>query len=103
MKACGEKADLRWLTAWQYFCVAKGERHCVSAVAFMVAGGGFVPQSLIHSVQLTDSTMVRNAEKGDKGELFIQSSFSFRHRHEQKQWRGPKVQRAKIASQTQVS
>jgi hypothetical protein len=42
----------------------------------LVAGGGFVPQSLIDSVQLTDSTMVRNAKKGDKGELFIQFSFS---------------------------
>ena len=28
--------------------------------------------------------MVRNAEKGDKGGLFIQFSFSFRHRHEQR-------------------
>ena len=27
----------------------------------LVAGGGFVPQSLIDSVQLIDSTMVRNA------------------------------------------
>ncbi len=40
-------------------------------------GGGFVPQSLIDSVQLADSTMVRNAKKGDKGEFFIQFSFSF--------------------------
>ena len=52
----------------------------------LVAGGGFVPQSLIDSVQLTDSTMVRNAKKGDKGDLFIQFSFSFGHRHEQKRW-----------------
>ena len=40
-------------------------------------GGGFVPQSLIDSVQLTDSTMVRNAKKGHKGNFFIQFSFSF--------------------------
>jgi hypothetical protein len=40
-------------------------------------GGGFVPQSLIDSVQLTDSTMVRNAKKGHKGKFIIQFSFSF--------------------------
>jgi hypothetical protein len=33
-------------------------------------------QSLIDSVQLTDSTMVRNAKKGHKGNFFIQFSFS---------------------------
>jgi hypothetical protein len=44
----------------------------------MVAGGGFVPQSLIDRVQLTDSTMVRNAKKGHKGKFFIQFSFRVR-------------------------
>ena len=43
----------------------------------MVAGSGSVPQSLIDSVQLADSTMVRNARKGHKGKFFIQFSFSF--------------------------
>ncbi len=43
----------------------------------MVAGGGFVPQSLIDSSELTDSTIVRNAKKGQKGNFFIQFSFSF--------------------------
>jgi hypothetical protein len=42
----------------------------------LVAEGGFVPQSLVDSVQLTDSTMVRNAKKGYKGEFFILFSFS---------------------------
>jgi hypothetical protein len=42
----------------------------------LVAGGGFVPQSHIDSVQLTDSTIVRNAKKGYKGKSFIQFSFS---------------------------
>lgn len=42
----------------------------------MVAGGGFVPQALIDSVQLADSTMDRNAKKGRIGKLFIQFSFS---------------------------
>jgi hypothetical protein len=42
----------------------------------MVAGGGFVPQSLTDSSELADSTMVRNAEKGYKGMSFIQFSFS---------------------------
>ena len=41
----------------------------------LVAGGGFVPQSLIESSELIDSTMVRNAENGYKGKLFIQFSF----------------------------
>ncbi len=44
----------------------------------MVAGAGFVPQSLIDSSELTDSTIVRNAKNGDKGKFFIQFSFSFR-------------------------
>ena len=39
--------------------------------------GGFVPQSPIDSVQLADSTMVRNAKKGHKGNFFIHFSFSF--------------------------
>ena len=43
----------------------------------LVAGGGFVPESLIDSVQLADSTMVRNAKKGHKGNSFIQFSFRF--------------------------
>src|SRR5712691_5089531 len=42
----------------------------------LVAGGGFVPQSYIDSVQLTDSTIVPNAKKGYKGKSFIQFSFS---------------------------
>jgi hypothetical protein len=40
-------------------------------------GGGFVPQSLTDSLELTDSTMVRNAKNGYKGNFFIQFSFSF--------------------------
>jgi hypothetical protein len=43
----------------------------------LVAEGGFVPQSLIDSSELTDSTIVRNAKNGDKGKFFIQFSFSF--------------------------
>jgi hypothetical protein len=39
-------------------------------------GGGFVPQSLIDSSELIDSTMVRSAKKGYKGKFFIQFSFS---------------------------
>ena len=42
----------------------------------MVAGGGFVPQSLTDSSELTDSTMVRNAKNGHKGNFFIQFSFT---------------------------
>ena len=42
----------------------------------MVAGGGFVPQAYIDSVQLTDFTIVPNAKKGYKGKSFIQFSFS---------------------------
>jgi hypothetical protein len=42
-----------------------------------VAGGGFVPQSLIDSSELADSTMVWNVKKGQKGDFFIQFSFSF--------------------------
>jgi hypothetical protein len=42
----------------------------------LVAGGGFVTQSYIDSVQLTDSTIVPNAKKGYKGKSFIQFSFS---------------------------
>jgi len=49
-------------------------RNCMIA---LVAGGGFVPQSLTDSSELVDSTMVRNAEKGHKGKFFIQFSFSF--------------------------
>jgi len=44
----------------------------------LVAGGGFVPQPRIDSVQLTDSTIVWKAKKGYKGKSFIQFSFSFR-------------------------
>jgi hypothetical protein len=43
----------------------------------LVAGGGFAPQPAIDSSELTDSTMVRNAEKGHNGNFFIQFSFSF--------------------------
>ena len=43
----------------------------------LVAEGGFVPQSLTDSLELTDSTMVRNAKNGYKGNFFIQFSFSF--------------------------
>jgi hypothetical protein len=43
----------------------------------LVAGGGFVPQSPTDSLELTDSTMVRNAKNGYKGNFFIQFSFSF--------------------------
>lgn len=42
----------------------------------LVAGGGFVPQSLTDSLELTDSTMVRNAKNGHKGNFFIQFSFT---------------------------
>jgi hypothetical protein len=42
----------------------------------LVAGGGFVPQSYIDSVQLADFTIVPNAKKGYKGKSFIQFSFS---------------------------
>ena len=42
----------------------------------LVAGGGFVPQSVIDSSELIDSTIVRNAKNGHKGKLFIQFSFS---------------------------
>jgi hypothetical protein len=42
----------------------------------LAAEGGFVPQSYIDSVQLTDSTIVPNAKKGYKGKSFIQFSFS---------------------------
>ncbi len=43
----------------------------------LAAEGGFVPQSHVDSVQLTDSTMVGNARKDHKGNFFIQFSFSF--------------------------
>jgi hypothetical protein len=43
----------------------------------VVAGGGFVPQSPTDSLELADSTMVRNAKNGYKGNFFIQFSFSF--------------------------
>jgi len=43
----------------------------------MVAGGGFVPQSLVDSSELADFMMVGNAEKGHKGNLLIQFSFRF--------------------------
>jgi hypothetical protein len=44
----------------------------------LVAGGGFVPQSPTDSLELTDSTMVRNVKNGHKAKSFIQFSFSFR-------------------------
>ena len=43
----------------------------------LVAVGGFVPQSLIDSSELTDSTIVRYAKNGHKGRFFIQFSFRF--------------------------
>src|SRR5271166_1657554 len=43
----------------------------------LVAGRGFVPQSLVDSSELADSMMVGNAEKGHKGNLLIQFSFRF--------------------------
>jgi hypothetical protein len=42
----------------------------------LVAGVDLFPQPHIDSAQLTDSTIVRNAKKGYKGESFIQFSFS---------------------------
>src|SRR6266446_7262430 len=65
----------------------------------LVAGGGFVPQSPIDSVQLADSTMVRNAKKGHKGNLLIQFSFSFRCRTV---LRGPGTQH-RVILRSQVS
>jgi hypothetical protein len=46
--------------------------------AILVAGGGFVPQPHVDSVQLAESTIVRNAKKGYKGKSFIQFSFNLR-------------------------
>ena len=43
----------------------------------LVAGGGFVPQSLIDSSEVADSMMVVNAEKGQNGKFVIQFSFGF--------------------------
>jgi hypothetical protein len=40
----------------------------------MSAADGFVPQSPPDFWELTDSTMVRNAKKGHKGNFFIQFS-----------------------------
>lgn len=47
---------------------------CIRSI-YAVAGGGFVPQPLIDSAQLTDSMIVRNAQKGHKGKFVIQFSF----------------------------
>jgi hypothetical protein len=47
------------------------------AEGLVAGGGGFVPQSPTDSLELTDSTMVRNAKNGYKGNFFIQFSFSF--------------------------
>jgi hypothetical protein len=44
----------------------------------LVAGGGFVPQPHVDSVQLAESTIVRNAKKGYKGKCFHQFSFNLR-------------------------
>jgi hypothetical protein len=55
-----------------------GYREAAERKILLVAEGGFVPHSLIDSSELTDSTIVRNAKKGHKGEFFIQFSFSFR-------------------------
>jgi hypothetical protein len=49
----------------------------LKAKRILVAGGGFVPQSPTDSLELTDSTMVRIAKNGYKGNFFIQFSFSF--------------------------
>lgn len=49
---------------------------CLEGVS-LVAGGGFGPQSLTDSSEVADSTMVRNAKNGYKGNFFIQFSFSF--------------------------
>src|SRR5208282_2012610 len=57
--------------------LAPDMRVCEEGRIRMVAGGGFVPQSVTDSSELTDSTMVRNVKKGEKGDLFIQFSFSF--------------------------
>jgi hypothetical protein len=57
------------------------EQEVAETNGILVAGGGFVPQLLIDSVQLADSMMVRNARKCHKGKLFIQFSFSFGHFH----------------------
>jgi Flavin containing amine oxidoreductase len=52
---------------------------------FLVAGGGFVPQSLIETSEHADSMMVGNAEKDQNGKFFIQLSFSFRfHRFQRR-------------------
>jgi len=40
-------------------------------------GDGFAPQSPIDSSELIDSAMVPNARNGQKGNFFIQFSFSF--------------------------
>jgi hypothetical protein len=61
----------------------------------LVAGGGFVPQSCIDSVQLTDSTIVPNAKKGYKAKSFIQFSFSsWFHRSHKNSCLGPLLHRS---------
>src|SRR5580700_4916465 len=61
---------------WGFLGVSRFNPNSRKLMIPLVAGGGFVPQSLVDSVQLTDSTMVRNAKKGYKGEFFILFSFS---------------------------
>jgi hypothetical protein len=42
----------------------------------LVAGGGFEPQVRIDSTQVIDFPIGQNGENGDKGNSFIQFSFS---------------------------
>ncbi len=81
MKRAAKAASLSHFTAetclLPFFAPAVKTSDARKSMKRLVAGGGFVPQSLIDSVQLTDSTMVRNAKKGHKGKFFIQFSFSF--------------------------
>jgi len=53
---------------------------CIRSICVFAGGGGFVPQSLIDSSELSDSTIVRNAKNGHKGKFFIQFSFRFLRR-----------------------
>jgi hypothetical protein len=69
---------------WRWTLTRSFDRFCNSWIIevaerkeFLVAGGGFVPQSRIDSVQLADSTIAWNAKKRHKGKFFIQFSFSF--------------------------
>ena len=59
-------------------CANLVSRLALHSVDLPRCGGGFVPQLLIDSSGLTDSTIVRIAKNGHKGKFFIQFSFSFR-------------------------